>query len=827
MAQMTHSIGVSATGWRTCILARLTEGQVRAYLALGLPLFRPMNTRLRFGLLFTAWLAASALPAAAVDWVARHGLTSAEFQSEFSIWTAAPYNFRLVSVCGYDEGGAAKFAAVWEKKTNSTAWVAHHQMTPTQFEQLRTNYAAQNLQPFFLSGFGLGGQQYLSAIWEYASDTNVQTRAGLAWSDYFTAEAALAVQGYKQSFLWEYGVGGTNYFNSIWRKDLPASYVWTNAEHRTPSEYQQAFNAASAGGFELVAASGSFVDGTSYYTGLWRKPAVAPWSYSYCGLTAANHQAETLNAYYTGFRPVVVGVTPDSSGPRFHPVFHANGGMQPTNLALIDNAMRSYMQSNQINGLSLAIANQGRLVYARGFGLADVEAGESVHPHHRLRIASVSKTFTAAALLKLDDDDGQGSSILNQTIFGGAFSLLGTNYGTNAYSTWETQFTLRQLLNHTTGMSTNGNSYMFNNSYGDMHAQLIGDYLDQNDPVNAPGAFFDYSNIGYCIAGRVIERLSGLTYEQYLKDKILAPCGVTEMEIGGVGLDARKTGEVRYYDAGGSDPYTGINPRRMDAHGGWIAKPIDLLLFLRRINSDPAYTDILSSNSMTQMRTASITNSDYGLGVLQLSSGTEWGHNGTMSGSVAFLIQRNDGFSFAFALNTRPTTNNDRFGTTLRGTIDGLINTMSAANGWPGYDLFPSGNPKFSEWVNFKFGREARQQFSMQSFWSPDADPDGDGLRNSAEALFDTDPLSPNAAPVTAGIEGREFVVRWMTKTNDVGVVARPLQRTNLAAVTAGWQTGPAVNSMTNRYGTQVTNETRVPIDGRNSYFQTLSVGPQ
>ena len=93
--------------------------------------------------------------------------------------------------------------------------------------------------------------------------------------------------------------------------------------------------------------------------------------------------------------------------------------------------------------------------------------------------------------------------------------------------------------------------------------------------------------------------------------------------------------------------------------------------------------------------------------------------------------------------------------------------------------------------------------------------------------MFDTDPLARNAAPVTALVEGREFVVRWITKTNDVGVVARPLQRTNLAGVASGWSAGPVVNSSTNRYGSQVTNETRVPIEGRASYFQTLSIQAQ
>ena len=794
-----------------------------------------MKSPATFVAFLAAWLLATAFPVSAAEWVSRHGLSGAQFQSEFNTWTAAPYHFRLVSVCGYEEGGAAKFAAVWERKANSLPWVAHHQLTPVQFEQYRTNYAAQNLHPVFLTGFGLGGQQYLSAIWEYAANPAVESRAGLSWSDYFTAEAALAIQGYKQSFLWEFGVGGTNYFNGIWRKDLPPGYVWTNAEHRTSAQYQSDFNAASAGGYELVASSGSFVDGANYYTGLWRKPAVAPWSYSYHGLTSANNEAETLNAYYTGFRPVVVGATTGASGPRFHPVFHANGGMQPANLALIDNAMRSYMQSNQIAGLSLAIARQGKLVYARGFGLADMEAGENAHPHHRFRIASVSKPFTAAALLKLGENDGQGSTVLGNTVFGNN-SLLGTSYGTNAYSQRETNISLRMMLNHTAGWTgfavTNTNppvesNYIWNNAYGDTHAQLIADALDNTEPANVPGANFDYLNLGYCIAGRVVERLSGKTYEQYVKESILAPCGITEMEIGGVGLAGRKPGEVRYYGAEGSDPYTVINPRRMDAHGGWIAKPIDLLLFLRRINSDPTHADILSSNSMTQMQTGSTPNSDYGLGLFGLSSGSWWGHNGTMAGSVAFLVQRNDGFSFAFAVNTQPAGTNDVFGSTLRGTIDGLINTISTNNGWPVYDLFPGGNPKFSEWANFKFGREAREQFSLQNFWSAEADPDFDGLPNIAEALFDTDPLARNAAPVTATVEGREFVVRWITKTNDVGAVARPLQRTNLAGVASGWSAGPVVNSSTNRYGSQVTNETRVPIEGRASYFQTLSIQAQ
>lgn len=99
--------------------------------------------------------------------------------------------------------------------------------------------------------------------------------------------------------------------------------------------------------------------------------------------------------------------------------------------------------------------------------------------------------------------------------------------------------------------------------------QLISWTLDNRALQRARGTVYDYSNFGYCILGRIVEEVTGKTYEQYVKDAILTPIGFTTMVNGGNTLTDRKPGEVKYYgtQAGGANPYA-YNIARMDAHGG-------------------------------------------------------------------------------------------------------------------------------------------------------------------------------------------------------------------------------------------------------------------
>jgi CubicO group peptidase (beta-lactamase class C family) len=304
-----------------------------------------------------------------------------------------------------------------------------------------------------------------------------------------------------------------------------------------------------------------------------------------------------------------------------------------------------------------------------------------VHPHHRFRIASVSKPITAAAVVKLSDLCGLN---LDATVFGSG-ALLGNSFGTPPYSAAEEAITLRQLLYHTAGWDTDGIWQVGTDDPDD----AIDWQLDNasGEPANTPGTAYDYMNIGYAVAGRVIEKRSGRSYEKFVQDELLAPSCVTEMEIGGNTLGDRKPNEVVYYDSTLGNPYN-LSPSRMDAHGGWIAKPIDLLLFLRRIDGNTNNAELLTGDSLAEMLTPSGApggGSSYGLGLGIGGSG--WGHNGAMAGTLADLSYRNDGLAFAVTCNTWPA--GDQFAGTLKSMIMDLIDNLNAANAWPNYDLFP------------------------------------------------------------------------------------------------------------------------------------------
>ena len=114
------------------------------------------------------------------------------------------------------------------------------------------------------------------------------------------------------------------------------------------------------------------------------------------------------------------------------------------------------------------------------------------------------------------------------------------------------------------------------------HAQLITLTL-KNLPLDyPPGEHYAYSNLGYCVLGRIIEKITGRPYADYVRAAVLSRCGVTDMTIAGNTLAQRQPGEVKYYGQG-DNPY-GFNITRMDSHGGWIARPTDYVQFVMHVD---------------------------------------------------------------------------------------------------------------------------------------------------------------------------------------------------------------------------------------------------
>jgi hypothetical protein len=127
-------------------------------------------------------------------WVARHGMTSAQYQQEFDKYGKEGY--RLVHVSGYGVSGKAHYAAIWEKKSGP-AWAARHGMTSAQYQEEFDKYGQQGYRLVQVSGYNVGGQAYFAAIWEKASGPAWVARHGMASGLYQFEFDKLVQQGYR------------------------------------------------------------------------------------------------------------------------------------------------------------------------------------------------------------------------------------------------------------------------------------------------------------------------------------------------------------------------------------------------------------------------------------------------------------------------------------------------------------------------------------------------------------------------------------------------------------------------------------------------------
>jgi len=307
----------------------------------------------------------------------------------------------------------------------------------------------------------------------------------------------------------------------------------------------------------------------------------------------------------------------------------------------------AFIDKYEVPGLSISIANGGKPVYVEAFGLADRETAQALTPQHRFRIASVTKPITATGIFTLVET---GKLQLDTRVFG-SNSILGADYPTPRDRSDIEQITIEHLLTHTGGgWANNAADPMFLNPHMN-HRELITWTLEHIPLLRTPGTTFAYSNFGYCILGRVIEKLTGITYERYIRDNVLRRCGISNMQIAGNTLRDRAPGEVKYYNQTWGDPY-GMNVARMDSHGGWIATASDLTTFFGHIDGFRNTGQLLRGDTLRVMTDPTAENPNYAKGLF-VNSSNNWWHPGSLPGTETISARIHSDFCWSAFTNTR------------------------------------------------------------------------------------------------------------------------------------------------------------------------------
>jgi CubicO group peptidase (beta-lactamase class C family) len=369
--------------------------------------------------------------------------------------------------------------------------------------------------------------------------------------------------------------------------------------------------------------------------------------------------------------------TPRTNLPTFYPgdtPVPATGAVVP-GVEPFDQAVSLLLKKWNIPGATVAVAKNGRLILARGYGYADFEARQLMQPDAMLRIGSNSKVLTAMAILHLKDQglidlDSRFLDILTQYQLASDGDARLRN------------ITIRDLLRHSGGWDRDksgdpmGWQGPVSKALGidmpvlcpDIIRYMMGQPLDF-----APGTRQVYSNLGYCILGRVIEKISGEPYELYVRNHVLAAMDIRAMSTGySHHLSERGSYEVKYYEYNGAPlvdsvfpgegkvpaNYGGFEILTLDASGGWIGSAIDLTRVMTAIDGS-RIACFLAPDTMKQY-TADPELPDwntnpnywYGLGIFVGPSPQTWYHGGSITGTRSQLLRDGNGYTWSIMTNS-------------------------------------------------------------------------------------------------------------------------------------------------------------------------------
>lgn len=364
---------------------------------------------------------------------------------------------------------------------------------------------------------------------------------------------------------------------------------------------------------------------------------------------------------------------------------------------IFDRDIESFMRRWELKGASFALMRNDSLLYAKGYGYASDTVKCDVN--NIFRVASLSKLYTATAIMKLAEDQKLS---LSAKVFG-AEGILCDSIFLDLSSKNMELITIEHLMRHTAGFSAPHGDPAFSNQtiarVLDKELPLTLDdmvfYATQNRLRARPGDRYDYSNLGYMILTKVVEKVTGLDYQSYVRDSILVPIGCYDMHIGRNYSRNKEANEVSYYEVteattveayDGSQRLTmksdgGNNVTLLSGAGGWVGSPIEILRFVASINDCDVKENILSDESIRMMTYDSKNEKPMGWATVRNG---EWLRSGSMAGTSALIKRQSNGYTWVFVSNSSAW-----IGHKISNYISAHVSrSIAKVKEWPQRDLF-------------------------------------------------------------------------------------------------------------------------------------------
>ncbi|XP_052811341.1 uncharacterized protein LOC128238990 [Mya arenaria] len=366
----------------------------------------------------------------------------------------------------------------------------------------------------------------------------------------------------------------------------------------------------------------------------------------------------------------------------------------PEQMHRFDEIICGFLMEQGIPGAALHITDNGKPIYSQGYGVS--RCGERVTSSSHFRIASISKVFTAVAVVKLCHEK---QCPLSTKVFG----EMGVLPEFSCTRPVHQEITIKHLLQHSAGWDR------------DVEGDHVFWYQDPKHPLNPwdsetllqyilktklsfpPGERHAYSNLGYLVLGLIVEQLSGVSYEDYIHH-ILTPLLVSDVTVGNTDCSTVHSTEVQYFNnkepaiersilpcQKSSVPQYGSFPMETTgSYGGLVTSTSNLTLLLDSLDFKPGVPEILPRHLVKVMMEKPIFekgNCWYGCGLDIEDDGESFGHTGAMEGTSATARCDQSGLSWALLLNAWAKDMD------LDGLVKFALSTVPSMPFWLGSDI--------------------------------------------------------------------------------------------------------------------------------------------
>lgn len=318
-------------------------------------------------------------------------------------------------------------------------------------------------------------------------------------------------------------------------------------------------------------------------------------------------------------------------------------GMAQTANTAVDDVIQQQLVAQGIPGLSLVVARAGKIIYAKGYGYANLETATPVQVEDRFEIGSITKSFAATAVMLLVEE--------------GRLSLddkLAPHLGPMP-AAWS-GITIRHVLNHSSGLPEYPDDAFYgalDRNQGFSEAELLARFQTYALKF-VPGSAYLYSNVGYDLLGLLIQQVSGQSYGEFLRRRVFLPLGMDsarvmapgESEAGNaVGYERGQVGTAPkpYLYNAANRSYLGLAASGIQVNALDLAK-WDAALYTEKILKKATLDLMWTPNSLVQAATATTPDIYYGLGwQLRTQQGHRWVyHSGGMPGYVTEIMRYPD-----------------------------------------------------------------------------------------------------------------------------------------------------------------------------------------